>query len=169
MQSELFAHTDLPQNPQIFAGQYKMTQLQVFNWGTFSGLHNIDISRKGFLFIGGSGTGKSTLLDAMSTLLVPPQQLSFNAAAREGDKGRFDRNLALYMRGAWGDQTDNDSGEIATQFLRKGSTWSAISIRYETETNKVITLIGLFLLRGNHTRSSEVKRHFFVAQRNLSE
>ncbi len=66
--------------------QYRIRQLQVFNWGTFSNLHDIHIAERGFLFVGRSGTGKSTLLDAFSALLVPPKWLDFNAAAREADQ-----------------------------------------------------------------------------------
>ena len=108
--------------------QYRMRRLQVFNWGTFSDLHDIPIAEEGFLFVGRSGSGKSTLLDALSALLVPPLWMGFNAAAREGDKGRHDRNLVSYIRGAWADQKDTDSGEIATQYLRPGTTWTALSV-----------------------------------------
>ena len=52
--------------------QLRMRRLQVFNWGTFSGLVDVPIAERGFLFVGRSGSGKSTLLDAMSALLVPP-------------------------------------------------------------------------------------------------
>src|SRR5262245_41286007 len=105
--------------------QFRISHLQVFNWGTFSGLHEIPISERGFLFVGRSGTGKSTLLDAFSALLVPPRWVDFNAAAREADKSGRDRNLVSYIRGAWAEQKDNDSGEIATRYLRSGTTWSA--------------------------------------------
>src|SRR5262249_23453440 len=115
--------------PEVFFDeQYRLSLLQVYNWGTFSDLHRITIARNGFLFFGRSGSGKSTLLDAISALLVPPQWRGFNAAARDGDKGKHDRNVALYVRGAWGAQTDADSGEIATQFLRSDSTWSAVAL-----------------------------------------
>jgi len=82
--------------------QFRMRRLQLFNWGTFQDLHDIPIAERGFLFVGRSGSGKSTLLDAIAALLTPPQWLSFNAAAREGDRGRHDRNLVSYVRGAWG-------------------------------------------------------------------
>lgn len=62
--------------------QFRMRRLQVFNWGTFSGLVEVPIAERGFLFVGRSGSGKSTLLDAMSALLVPPNLVDFNAAAR---------------------------------------------------------------------------------------
>ena len=72
-----------PQTPPLFAReQFRMTRLQVYNWGTFSGLHDVPISERGFLFVGRSGAGKSTLLDAFSALLTPPRWIDFNAAAR---------------------------------------------------------------------------------------
>lgn len=145
--------------------QIRMSQLQVFNWGTFSGLHRITIAEQGFLFIGSSGSGKSTLLDAISAMLVPPIWLGFNAAAREGEKSRLDRNIALYVRGAHGEQTDDASGQVATQFLRKGTTWSAIALTFANQLGKKITLIGLFILKGSTTSASEVKRHYFISDR----
>jgi uncharacterized protein YPO0396 len=151
----------------LVSEQFRMTQLQVFNWGTFSGLHRIPIAREGFLFVGRSGSGKSTLLDALSALLVPPQWRGFNAAARDGDKGKHDRNLALYVRGAFGDQTDNSSGEIATQYLRTGTTWSAIALEYQNAENKIITLISLFSLRGEKNSTSEVHTHYMIAERSF--
>lgn len=96
------SQTDLFTDPQAAArrGQFRMCRLQVYNWGTFHGLHDIAIAERGFLFVGRSGSGKSTLLDAIATLLTPPQWLSYNAAAREGERHRRDRNLVSYVRGA---------------------------------------------------------------------
>lgn len=71
--------SDLPTSREE---QFRMRRLQVLNWGTFSGLHEVPIAERGFLFVGRSGSGKSTLLDAMSALLVPPALVDFNAAAR---------------------------------------------------------------------------------------
>ena len=86
-----------PQTASLFAReQFRMTRLQVYNWGTFSGLHDVPISERGFLFVGRSGAGKSTLLDAFSALLVPPRWIDFNAAAREADRSGRDRNLVSY-------------------------------------------------------------------------
>lgn len=67
----------------LFQNQYRITRLQVFNWGTFSNIHDIPISESGFLFVGASGSGKSTLLDAMVTLLFPNP--NYNAAAAKGN------------------------------------------------------------------------------------
>ncbi|SFM55547.1 Uncharacterized protein YPO0396 [Ectothiorhodospira mobilis] len=150
---------------QLRRQQFRMRRLQVFNWGTFSNLHDIAIAEDGFLFVGRSGSGKSTLLDALAALLVPPKWLAFNAAAREGDRGRRDRNLASYVRGAWGDQKDLGSGEIATRFLRTGTTWSALALTYANADDREVTLIQLYWLRGNAAGNQDVGRHYMIAGR----
>jgi len=145
--------------------QFRMRRLQVFNWGTFSNLHDIAVSEDGFLFVGRSGSGKSTLLDALAALLVPPQWLMFNAAAREGERGRRDRNFASYVRGAWGDQKDTDSGEIATRFLRTGTTWSALALTFANGEGRHVSLIQIYWLRGTASANADVRRHYMIAER----
>jgi len=81
--------------------QFRMSRPQVYNWGTFSDIHEVPISEQGFLFVGRSGSGKSTLLDAFSALLVPPRWVDFNAAARDAERIGRNRNLVSYIRGAW--------------------------------------------------------------------
>ena len=40
-----------PQTVSLFAReQFRMSRLQVYNWGTFSELHDVPISERGFLF-----------------------------------------------------------------------------------------------------------------------
>lgn len=145
--------------------QYRIRQLQVFNWGTFSNLHDIHIAERGFLFVGRSGSGKSTLLDAFSALLVPPKWLDFNAAAREADRSGRDRNLVTYVRGAWAEQKDNESGHVATQYLRTGTTWSALALSYRNVLGKTVVLVQLFWLRGNSNNNADVHRHYFIFER----
>lgn len=155
-----------PQAGSLFAReQFRMTRLQVFNWGTFSGLHDIPISERGFLFVGRSGAGKSTLLDAFSALLVPPRWIDFNAAAREADRSGRDRNLVTYIRGAWAEQKDGESGEIATRYLRPGTTWSALALTYQNALGQTVVLVQVFWLRGNANGSTDVKRHYLVLER----
>jgi uncharacterized protein YPO0396 len=142
--------------------QYRMYQLQIFNWGTFSGLHDIPIAERGFLFVGRSGTGKSTILDAFSALLIPPKWVDFNAAAREAERSSRDRNFATYIRGAWAEQQDNDSGQIATQYLRPGTTWSALALSYRNGLGQTVVLVQIFWLRGNASRNADVRRHYLI-------
>ena len=163
LQADFFA------DPEALARkrQFRMTRLQVYNWGTFQDLHDIPIAERGFLFVGRSGSGKSTLLDAVAALLTPPQWLTFNAAAREGERNRRDRNLVSYLRGAWGDRTDSASGEIATHYLRRGTTWSALAVTFANGEGRVITLVQLYWLRGSGAATGDVRRHYMIAERDF--
>lgn len=154
---------------QIFQSQeqYRMHRLQVYNWGTFDKLHTIPIAEKGFLFVGRSGSGKTTLLDAFSSLLTPPKWVNFNAAAQDTERRGRDRNLATYVRGAWAEQKDGGSGEVATQYLRPGTTWSAIALTFRHTNGGIITLVQLFWMRGNANAASDVRRHFMILERDF--
>ena len=154
-----------PRLPMFTEEQFRMVRLQVYNWGTFSGVHDIPISERGFLFVGPSGAGKSTLLDAFSALLVPPRWIDFNAAARETERAGRDRNLVSYIRGAWAEQKDEGSGEIATRYLRAGTTWSALALSYVNASRQTVVLVQLFWLRGNTTANTDVKRHYLIFER----
>ena len=145
--------------------QFRMRRLQVFNWGTFSELHDIAVAERGFLFVGPSGAGKTTLLDAISALLVPPRWVDFNAAAREASRSGRDRNLVSYVRGAWAEQKDDESGEIAMQYLRTGATWSALALTYSNSQGQSVVLVQLFWLRGNANGSNDVKRYYLIFER----
>ena len=158
--------TSSPTPPLPFSReQFRMVRLQVYNWGTFSGLHDIPVNERGFLFVGRSGAGKSTLLDAFSALLVPPRWIDFNAAAREADRSGRDRNLVTYIRGAWAEQKDGTSGEIATRYLRPGTTWSALALTYRNPQGQHVVLVQVFWLRGNANGSTDVRRHYLILER----
>lgn len=153
-QGTLFAHE-----------QFRMRRLQVFNWGTFEGVHNIPIAEEGFLFVGRSGSGKTTLLDAFSALLMQPGAIRFNAAAREDDRKVQDRSWVSYVRGAWAEQKDEGSGEIATQFLRKKTTWSAVALTYENSSGRTVSLAQVFWIKGAGNGSADVRRHYLILER----
>lgn len=159
--ASLFAETLAEQRAQ----QFRMRRLQVHNWGTFNGLTEVPIAEKGFLFVGRSGSGKSTLLDAMSALLTPPSIVDFNAAAREAERSGRDRSLVSYVRGAWADQQDSASGEIATQYLRKGATWTALVLEYRNAQGEAVSLVRLFWIAGSGNAAADVRRHYMVVPR----
>lgn len=147
------------------AEQFRICRLQVYNWGTFDGRHDIAVAKKGFLLVGRSGSGKTTLLDAISALMVPPRWIDFNAAARDISRKGRDRHWASYVRGAWSEQKDDTTGEIAPRFLRTGTTWSALALTFDGGHGKTVVLVGLFWLRGNKSGVHDVNRHFIIFER----
>ncbi|UNX55174.1 hypothetical protein MF406_02490 [Georgenia sp. TF02-10] len=135
--------TDVVEHP----GQWRLDRIELVNWGTFDGHHRLDLARKGFLLTGASGSGKSSLVDAVAAVLVPRGKLRFNAAAADGASRRADRTTASYVRGAWRRQADEETGEIVSEYLRPGATWSGILLRYADGRGRTVSLVKLYHLR----------------------
>lgn len=125
-------------------GQHRLTGIQLVNWGTFSDYQRIAVSERGFLLTGPSGSGKSTILDAISVVLVRPRDLHLNAAAGDATARVRDRSVLSYLRGAWSINADEVTGEVGTQQLRPGTTWSAIALDYSDGTGVETTLVRVF-------------------------
>jgi uncharacterized protein YPO0396 len=149
------------------ASQFKLQQIETYNWGTFSDLRLIDIAPEGHLILGPSGSGKSTLLDGHTSLLTPPKWLDFNAAARSSDKASDDRSLVTYVRGAWAKQTADD-GEKVKRYLRGGTTWSALAETYRDGTGKTIVLGRILWIKGTGCTEKDVNRLYFLSERTFS-
>ncbi|TFD23035.1 ATP-binding protein [Cryobacterium sp. TMS1-13-1] len=146
----------------IHVGQWRLTRVELLNWGTFDGFHPIDIARKGHLFTGASGSGKSSLLDAIGTVLTPDKWLRFNAAAQDAASRNDDRSLISYVRGAWSKEADENLDRAVSTYLRKGPTWSGILLGFENEQDAPITLARLFHLRGSSVDKADLKDVCFI-------
>jgi uncharacterized protein YPO0396 len=144
--------------------QFRLLRIQAYNWGTFDGLVDVAVSPTGYLFVGPSGSGKSTLLDAHAALLTPPRWVDFNVAAREAERHGRDRNLMTYVRGAWAQQTSED-GEYVAQYLRSGTTMSAVAETYGNAKGDVVVLAQVLWVRGNSTAASDVRKLYLVLRR----
>ena len=158
---------DRPADPDHpHPGQWRLTHVQVSNWGTFHGTHDLDISPKGFFLTGGPGTGKSTLLDAISALLTPPRTLHFNAAASDAGPARskYRRTVASYVRGAHAMHYDPATGEFSQEVLREKTTLSVITLRYSNGLGETLQLTRMLLLHAGHTADSDVKSLYVIAR-----
>ena len=94
---------------------YRLHQLEILNWGTFDGhVYTVRPDGQTSLLVGQNGCGKSTLVDALLTLLVKPGVRNFNVAA--GAKKR-ERSEKTYFEGVY-DRSDGDGSGIKAQSLR---------------------------------------------------
>lgn len=139
------------------AGQWRLAQIELVNWGTFSGHVAIDVARQGHLFTGASGSGKSSLLDAIATVLTPDRWLRLNAAAQDGTSRQSDRTLMSYARGAWSKEADDSADRATTTYLRSRATWSGILLRYDNLRDEPVTLVRLFHAPGTRTEPTALK------------
>src|SRR6267154_993108 len=106
-----------------------LDRLELWNWGTFHGdVQVFQPSGRWALLVGDNGSGKSTAIDALRTLLVPPRLLNYNDASGDGRRasGR-DRTRRSYIRGAWASSSTIDSTSPTTQYLREPGVLSVIS------------------------------------------
>src|SRR5512135_2996076 len=77
----------------------RMRRVELLNWGTFHDrVAVLDVGGGNCLLTGQVGSGKSTLVDAISILLNPPSQVTFNQAA---GATRRERTLTSYVLGAY--------------------------------------------------------------------
>ena len=131
--------------------QFRMSRIQLVNWGAFHGYHALDVHPGGTLLTGPSGTGKSTLLDGTMTVLMD-RTMAFNAAAH--DEGpRRERTFHTYVRGKVGDR-DTDRGKVP-MYLREGATWSAIAVTWANAAGASVTGCRvLFMTRAGASNNS---------------
>ncbi len=101
------------QNPT----QFRISQVQVLNWGAYSGLQTMTVARSGTAIVGPSGRGKSTLLDAMTSVILPNPQ-EFNQAARDDRGKKRERTVYSFARGHTDQRHDKNGRSATTNYLR---------------------------------------------------
>src|SRR6266705_2709360 len=73
---------DLDSKVEDTPSGFRLKRLEVFNWGTFDErVWTLHLDSRNGLLTGDIGSGKSTLVDAITTLLVPAQRITYNKAA----------------------------------------------------------------------------------------
>lgn len=166
--------SDLPDVP--YPGQWRLARVDMANWGTFSGYQSLPVDRRGLLLTGASGSGKSTILDAVSTVLTPPSHLHLNAAANSGNQRDKERSISNYVRGVWG-RRSGAAGELAHAYLRpKQATWSGVMLRYEDgfpygelegserRRHEPVNLLGIFFQKSNTVGREGLKKFYAVVR-----
>lgn len=152
----------------VHSGQWRLARIELVNWGTFHGHTRIDVARRGHLFIGASGSGKSSLLDAIATVLTPQGKIRYNAAAQDATSRGDDRSLVSYVRGAWSKQADELDDRAVSAYLRTGAVWSGILLRFENGLDQPVGLARLFHLRAGSNDKADVKDLAFVDRGEVS-
>ena len=148
----------------LFAmGQVRLSELSVYNWGSFHGLHSARIDPEGTLVTGDNGSGKSTFVDALMALLLPAGKATFNVAAAQGDK--TDRSLLSYMRGSYGSAHDGSATRVKSK--REGAVVTALRASYRADDGSELTLLAMFWTTQASNALADVKRVYAVAHKNL--
>ena len=125
---------------------FRLERLEVFNWGTFDGrVWTLRLGGRNGLLTGEIGSGKSTLVDAVTTLLVPSQRVAYNKAA--GAESR-ERSLRSYVLGFYKSERQETLGSARPVGLRDSQSYSVIlGVFYNEGYGKTITLAQVFWMK----------------------
>ncbi len=103
---------------------FRLQSFEVLNWGTFHRhVWTLPAGGNNGLLTGDIGSGKSTLVDGLTTLLVPPQQLVYNKAA--GAETR-ERDLRSYVLGYYKSEKNSETLEASSVALRDQNSFSVL-------------------------------------------
>lgn len=138
------------------APSFHLSELHLYNWGAFAGRHQALLDADNTAIIGPTGSGKTTLIDALMTLLCASPR--YNLASTGGHES--DRDLVSYVRGATG---PGHSGDDSQHLTRSGRTVTAIGARLVRGEESVL-LGALFWLDGTSSSASDMGKRWFFAQ-----
>lgn len=146
------------------ATQWKLESLQVINWGGFEGHHTLPFHPDATMLSGGSGTGKSTLLDAYTALMMP-SSVAFNGASNSAGTGRArneaggQRTLLTYLRGKQG--VNDDTGGASSENLLRGkgrATWGAVAATFVDTSGHAFSALRLYFVPATATHSNDISQ-----------
>ncbi len=105
---------------------FRLQYLELYNWGTFNDkIWRIEPNSFNSLLTGDIGSGKSTIVDALTTLIVLQKNISYNKAAGADSK---ERNLRSYIKGEYKKERIENSNRAKEIFLRPEENTKTIII-----------------------------------------
>jgi len=162
MSEGLFSATELGSSPR--AG-YRLQYAEVYNWGTFDNhVWRFTPGTDTALLTGDIGSGKSTIVDALTTLLMPSHKAAYNKAA--GAEAR-ERTLRSYVEGHYKSERNEATGRSRAKGLRENRrTYSVIlGVFLNHGYDETVTLAQVFQQRDS---AGQPYRFFVTATKALS-
>lgn len=141
---------------------FRLHKLEVFNWGTFDNkVWTFSPHGETALLTGDVGSGKSTLVDALTTLLVSPRRVAYNKAA---DSSAKERSITSYIRGYFG-QKRSAEGTGQPDSLRDTNHYSVLLATFNDKgLSQYVTLAQFFWFQDAHKLPA---RFYIVADKEM--
>ncbi len=143
---------------------FRLHRFELFNWGTFDkAIWHIAPNGENTLLTGDIGSGKSTVVDALTTLLVPAQKITYNKAAGAESK---ERNLTSYIRGYYKSEKDSENLSARGVALRDKNNYSVLlGYFYNQGYDSCVTLAQVFWSK---EEQSQPERFYLISTEELS-
>ncbi len=153
---------DFGSDPEL-AG-FRLQRLEVLNWGTFhKKVWVLEANGLNTLLTGDIGSGKSTLVDAVTTLLVPANRVAYNKAAGAESK---ERDLRSYVLGYYKSARDEEGVASKPVALRDLNSHSVLlAVFHNAGYDQSVTLAQVFW---NRDPRSQPSRFFLVCDEALT-
>ncbi|MBI3284337.1 MAG: ATP-dependent exonuclease SbcCD, C subunit-like protein [Burkholderiales bacterium] len=150
--------------PEASLPGFRLLRLEVYNWGTFdSRVWTLQADGKNALLTGDIGSGKSTLVDAITTLLIPAQRIAYNKAAGADTK---ERSLRSYVLGHYKSERNEVTGSARPVSLRDHHSYSVIlGVFHNAAYQQTVTLAQVFWMKEPH---GQPERFYVGAERDLT-
>ncbi|MDO5570238.1 MAG: SbcC/MukB-like Walker B domain-containing protein [Bacteroidales bacterium] len=142
---------------------FRLQNVEIYNWGVFDAeIYKISPCGNTSLLTGANGSGKTSFVDAILTLLVPERRMRFYNLS-SGSSGRNERTEESYVLGEYGDAESTEKGKETLRLRQdKDSTFSILLAVFKSEERY------LTLAQVRWFTSGELRRAYIVAQTELS-
>lgn len=143
---------------------FRLQYMEVLNWGTFDEhIWRIQPHGETSLLTGANGSGKTTFVDALLTLMVPERKYRFYNQSSGSDK-KGDRTEESYVLGAYGTVPSESGSGLKTIYLRenKETAYSILLASFSNEAEQTVTLFQVRYFSGG-----ELKKFYAVAHKPL--
>ncbi len=142
----------------------RLQRFELYNWGTFDRVvWPFDIDGRNALLTGDIGSGKSTAVDALTTLLLPAHRISYNRAAGADSK---ERDLRSYVLGHYKSERVEATGSTRAVGLRGPQNYSVIlGVFANADFATTTTIAQVFRAREDN---GQPERFFVVADHELT-
>lgn len=144
---------------------FRLHRLEMYNWGTFNKkIWSIEPDGYTSLLTGFNGSGKSTVVDALLTLLVPNIKRNYNLASI-GTEKRRERDEKTYVLGAYGrlkDEVDQNTSKV--QYLRTKDDYSVLlAYFFNQDYQHKVTLAQVFWFEND-----SIRKFFLISEKEMN-
>ena len=143
---------------------FRLARLEFYNWGTFNNrVWVLPLEGANGLLTGDIGSGKSTIVDAINTLLVPPARVTFNRAA---GADRRERDLRSYVLGYYRSERTLEGSTSKPVALRGPNSYTVIlAVFTNVGFGQTVTIAQVLRQKEGQGQPA---RFYVVADRDLS-